>query len=87
MSRTSAITREKVLENISTAAGYDMDRTRKHVESLLRNEFLPHAGISDAKKVVKRKLIFLGAMVRRLSSVLAHETEPDDRGVLLRFFD
>lgn len=79
LNKTKNATKDDILAEIGDAAGYDIAKTRKHVKSLLRNELLPHCGISTSKRVVMRKLYYLGSMVRRLVSVLAGETAPDDR--------
>lgn len=79
LNRTADSTVESVMARLTECIGMDRDKTETHIASLLRNEFLPHCGISSSKHVLKRKLLYYGCMIRRLASVLCGLTQPCDR--------
>jgi DNA-directed RNA polymerase II subunit RPB2 len=52
------------------------DRKRKYMEHLMSNEFLPHLGLTDSPAVEKKKMLFLGLVIRKL--IAAYITDKDD---------
>ena len=55
------------------------DEKKEHLESLLRNAFLPHISSSHYNDVLKSKAYFLGYMINKLLNCYLGRTEPDDR--------
>jgi len=52
------------------------DRKRKYMEHLMSNEFLPHLGLSDSPGVEKKKMLFLGIVIRKL--IAAYVTDKEE---------
>lgn len=55
------------------------DEKKEHLETLLRNAFLPHISSDHFNDILKAKAYFLGYMVNRLLNCVLKRTEPDDR--------
>jgi DNA-directed RNA polymerase II subunit RPB2 len=52
------------------------DRKRKYMEHLMSNEFLPHLGLTETPAVEKKKMLFLGLVIRKL--IAAYVTDRGD---------
>ncbi len=55
------------------------DEKKEHLETLLRNAFLPHINSNHFNDVLKTKAYFLGYMIHKLLNCYLGRTEPDDR--------
>lgn len=55
------------------------DEKKEHLETLLRNAFLPHITSEHYNDVLKQKAYFLGYMIHKLLNCYLKRTEPDDR--------
>jgi intein/homing endonuclease len=55
------------------------EEKKEHLESLLRNAFLPHINSDHYDDVLKAKAYFLGYMINKLLNCFLGRTEPDDR--------
>jgi DNA-directed RNA polymerase II subunit RPB2 len=55
------------------------DEKKEHLESLLRNAFLPHINTSHHSDILKTKAYYLGYMINRLLNCYLGRTDVDDR--------
>lgn len=55
------------------------DEKRDHLDSLLKNSFLPHINSNRYNDVLKAKAYFLGYMINKLLNCFLGRTKPDDR--------
>lgn len=55
------------------------DEKKEHLETLLRNAFLPHINSSHHNDILKVKAWYLGYMINKLLNCYLGRTEPDDR--------
>lgn len=55
------------------------DEKKEHLETLLRNAFLPHINSNHYNDVLKVKAYYLGYMIHKLLNCYLGRTEPDDR--------
>jgi len=51
------------------------DRKRKYMEHLMSNEFLPHLGLTDSPFIQKKKMLFLGIVIRKLIGAYVSDRE------------
>ena len=55
------------------------DEKKEHLETLLRNAFLPHINSDHHNDVLKVKAYYLGYMINKLLNCYLGRTDPDDR--------
>jgi len=55
------------------------DEKKEHLETLLRNAFLPHINSSHHNDILKTKAYYLGYMINKLLNCYLGRTEHDDR--------
>ena len=62
---------EKIFEKLGESGTREKttEKRRKYIEHLFTNEFLPHLGFENTESIRKRKLLFMGIIIRALLRV------------------